>query len=118
MALMLPQRPGANRELLRVELRGCCRLPVKLRFTRPGFWIVPHSDSGAAAGSAPWRLAAPLPGDGPIGEAWVLSDRDDHPSLVANGALKGRSIGQLMDQCPEQLMGRLAGRCWRSGTLH
>ncbi|HEY5275384.1 MAG TPA: hypothetical protein VIK38_02410, partial [Coriobacteriia bacterium] len=25
-------------------------------------------------------LAAPLPGDGPIGEAWVLSDRDDHAS--------------------------------------
>ncbi len=25
-------------------------------------------------------LTAPLPGDGPIGEAWLLSDRDDHPS--------------------------------------
>ena len=25
-------------------------------------------------------LAAPLPGDGPIGKAWLLSDRDDHPS--------------------------------------
>ena len=24
-------------------------------------------------------LTAPLPGDGPIGEAWLLSDRDDHP---------------------------------------
>jgi mannose-6-phosphate isomerase len=23
-------------------------------------------------------LSAPLPGEGPIGEAWVLSDRDDH----------------------------------------
>jgi len=62
-------------------------------------------------------LAAPLPGDGPIGEAWVLSDRDDHPSQVANGALKGRSIGQLMEQCPEQLMGRLAGRFRRFPLL-
>ena len=37
-------------------------------------------------------LSAPLPGDGPIGEAWLLSDRDDHPSRVADGPLKGRSI--------------------------
>ena len=32
-------------------------------------------------------LTAPLPGTGPIGEAWVLSDRDDHPSRVADGPL-------------------------------
>ena len=32
-------------------------------------------------------LAAPLPVEGPIGEAWVLSDRPDHPSQVANGPL-------------------------------
>ena len=30
-------------------------------------------------------LKAPLPGDGPIGEAWILSDRDDHSSRVADG---------------------------------
>jgi len=50
-------------------------------------------------------LSAPLPGDGPIGEAWVLSDRDDHQSLVADGPLKGKTIGQLMKQFPEQLLG-------------
>jgi mannose-6-phosphate isomerase len=55
-------------------------------------------------------LAAPLPGDGPIGEAWILSDRPDHPSRVANGPLNGRTIGQLMEQCPVQMMGKLAGR--------
>ena len=55
-------------------------------------------------------LTAPLPGDGPIGEAWVLSDRDDHPSLVADGPLKGRTIGQLLKQFPEQMLGKLAGR--------
>jgi mannose-6-phosphate isomerase len=55
-------------------------------------------------------LAAPLPGDGPIGEAWILSDREDHPSQVANGPLKGRTIAELMEQCPVQLMGKLAGR--------
>ena len=31
-------------------------------------------------------LSAPLPGDGPIGEAWLLSDRDDQASRVANGS--------------------------------
>jgi mannose-6-phosphate isomerase len=55
-------------------------------------------------------LTTPLPGDGPIGEAWVLTDRDDHASRVADGPLKGRSIGQLMEQSPEQLLGKLAGR--------
>src|ERR1035438_258760 len=55
-------------------------------------------------------LTAPLPGGGPIGEAWLLSDRDDFPSRVANGALKGYTIGQLLDQFQEQIMGKLAGR--------
>jgi mannose-6-phosphate isomerase len=62
-------------------------------------------------------LAAPLPGDGPIGEAWVLSDRDDHPSHVADGRLKGRTIGQLLEQFPEQVLGRLSGRFRRFPLL-
>ena len=62
-------------------------------------------------------LSAPLPGDGPIGEAWLLSDRDDHPSLVANGPLKGRTLGQLLKQWPEQLLGKLAGRFRRFPLL-
>jgi len=55
-------------------------------------------------------LSAPLPGDGPIGEAWVLSDRDDHASRVADGPLKGQTIGQLTAQSPGGMLGRLAGR--------
>jgi len=55
-------------------------------------------------------LSAPLPGDGPIGEAWVLSDRDDHASRVADGPLKGQTIGQLTAQSPDGMLGRLAGR--------
>ena len=62
-------------------------------------------------------LTAPLPDSGPIGEAWVLSDRDDHPSRVANGALNGRTIAQLMEQLPAQLMGKLAGRFQRFPLL-
>jgi mannose-6-phosphate isomerase len=62
-------------------------------------------------------LTAPLPGDGPIGEAWVLSDRDDHQSHVANGPLKGRTIGQLLEQFPKQMLGKLAQRFRRFPLL-
>ncbi len=62
-------------------------------------------------------LSAPLPGDGPIGEAWLLSDRDDHQSRIADGPLKGRTISQLLDQFPEQVMGKLAGRFRRFPLL-
>jgi mannose-6-phosphate isomerase len=62
-------------------------------------------------------LNAPLPGDGPIGEAWLLSDRDDHQSRVANGPLKGRTIAQLLEQFPEQMLGNLAGRFGRFPLL-
>ena len=62
-------------------------------------------------------LSAPLPDDGHIGEAWLLSDRDEHPSVVADGALKGRTIAQLMAQSPEQLLGKLAGRFRRFPLL-
>ncbi len=62
-------------------------------------------------------LTAPLPGDGPIGEAWVLSDRDDHPSRVADGSLKGQTIGQVLEQFPEQVMGKFAGRFRRFPLL-
>jgi mannose-6-phosphate isomerase len=36
-------------------------------------------------------LSKPLPNDGPIGEAWILSDRKDHASKVIDGPLKGYS---------------------------
>ncbi|MEZ5398752.1 MAG: hypothetical protein R2729_03730 [Bryobacteraceae bacterium] len=50
-----------------------------------------------------WRLAVtvPLPVDGPIGEAWILSDYDNHPSRVAGGALRWRTIAELLEQFPE-----------------
>jgi len=53
-------------------------------------------------------LSAPLPGDGPVGEAWVLSDRDELPSVVADGPLKGSTIHQLLRQSPERLLGKLS----------
>ena len=62
-------------------------------------------------------LAVPLPGDGPIGEAWLLSDRDDHQSRVTNGPLQGLTIGQVLAQYPEPLMGQLAGHFRRFPLL-
>jgi mannose-6-phosphate isomerase len=61
-------------------------------------------------------LTAPMP-DGPIGEAWILSDRDDHNSVVANGELKGRTIRQVMTQFPTELMGSLKSRFSRFPIL-
>jgi mannose-6-phosphate isomerase len=62
-------------------------------------------------------LTAPLPGDGPIGEAWVLSDRDDHPSQVANGPLKGWTIAQLTNRSQEEMLGDLSHRSGRFPLL-
>jgi mannose-6-phosphate isomerase len=62
-------------------------------------------------------LSSPLPGDGPIGEAWLLSDRDNYSSHDVNGPLKGRTIGQLLQQAPDQLLGKLAGRFSRFPLL-
>ena len=61
-------------------------------------------------------LTAPLP-SGPVGEAWILSDRDDHASQVADGPLKGRTVTQLLEQFPEQFLGKLAGRFRRFPPL-
>jgi mannose-6-phosphate isomerase len=62
-------------------------------------------------------LASPLPGDGPIGEAWLLSDRDGHSSKVATGPLAGSTIRQLLEQSPGQMLGKLAGRFHRFPVL-
>jgi mannose-6-phosphate isomerase len=62
-------------------------------------------------------LTTPLPSGGPVGEAWILSDRADHPSQVANGPLKGRTISELMEQSPERLLGKLAPRFRRFPLL-
>jgi mannose-6-phosphate isomerase class I len=62
-------------------------------------------------------LSAPLPGDGPIGEAWILTDRDDHRSLVANGPLRGKNLQELIKQFPEEMLGKLAGHSHRFPLL-
>lgn len=61
-------------------------------------------------------LTAPLP-SGPVGEAWILSDRDDHASQVVDGPLKGQTISELLKQFPEQILGKLAHRFRRFPLL-
>ncbi|HEY2582298.1 MAG TPA: type I phosphomannose isomerase catalytic subunit [Mucilaginibacter sp.] len=55
-------------------------------------------------------LAKPLPANDPVGEAWILSDREDHPSKVAEGTLKGKTIGEILFTAPSQLFGKLEGK--------
>ncbi len=53
-------------------------------------------------------MHATLP-DGPVGEAWVLSDRADHASKVADGPLKGATLTELMASFKTGILGDLAG---------
>jgi len=53
-------------------------------------------------------LTEPLP-EGPVGEAWILSDRDDHASTVTEGELKGQTLTKLLKQHPKEMMGKFAG---------
>lgn len=55
-------------------------------------------------------LSKPLPEDEPIGEAWILSDRKDHASMVVDGNLKGKTITQLMESHNQELMGKNSKR--------
>jgi mannose-6-phosphate isomerase len=58
-----------------------------------------------------------LPGDGPIGEAWLLSDRADYPSRVADGPLQGCTIAELIARGPAAMLGILADRFRRFPLL-
>ena len=64
----------------------------------------------------PW-MNATLPGEDPIGEAWILSDRAQHPSRIADGPLKGTTIGELMTTSKAALLGGFADRFERFPLL-
>ncbi len=53
--------------------------------------------------------ADPLPVDGPVGESWILSDRDDFASQVENGHLAGKTIQQLLATYPDAMLGNQSG---------
>ena len=62
-------------------------------------------------------LSKPLPPKDPVGEAWILSDRDDQASEISDGKLKGKTIKWLMENAPEQLMGKFANKFKRFPLL-
>jgi mannose-6-phosphate isomerase len=62
-------------------------------------------------------LSAPLPGGDPVGEAWLLSDRDDYASRVTDGPLEGKTIGALLALFPQQMLGKLSGHFSRFPLL-
>lgn len=51
-----------------------------------------------------------IPSDKPIGESWEISDHGEDSTVIRNGVLKGRSLGDLWKECPEQITG--PGREW------
>lgn len=53
------------------------------------------------------------PADTAIGESWELADHPHGTSAVANGPLAGRSLRQVMEANPEELLGRPAFSAWR-----
>lgn len=59
----------------------------------------------------------PLPGEGPIGEAWILSDRDDFASKVAEGPYAGKTLRELFEAEPEAMLGAQAERFSRYPLL-
>jgi mannose-6-phosphate isomerase len=62
-------------------------------------------------------FAPVLPDDTLIGEAWLLSDREDQASEVAEGPLQGMLIHQLIERSPKQMLGDLAGKFKRFPLL-
>jgi mannose-6-phosphate isomerase len=51
-----------------------------------------------------------LPGPGKYGEAWILCDRPEFSSKVANGPLRGQTITDLMEESRDRILGDLASR--------
>lgn len=52
-------------------------------------------------------VKSPMP-DGKIGEAWLLSDRNDAQSIVQNGSLKGKSLGEIIKNFPKLILGKFS----------
>lgn len=49
--------------------------------------------------------AKPLPGGGPIGESWEISDRPGDASVITNGPLAGKNLRWLMENHAVEILG-------------
>src|SRR5438105_12153794 len=45
------------------------------------------------------------PSSEPTGEAWLLSDQGDNPSVVSSGTFAGLTLRQLLQRWPERILG-------------
>ena len=71
-----------------------------LKLTAP---VEPHVFGGRAIPEKLGRGGLPA---GPVAETWEVSDVEDHMGEVTNGPLAGRTLRQLVQDSPEELMGR------------
>lgn len=55
--------------------------------------------------------------DGPIGESWQISDREDAISIIGNGELAGRSLRWLLDNHQDDVLGNANAACGRFPLL-
>jgi len=62
-------------------------------------------------------MGTALPGEEPIGEAWILSDRDDFSSEIANGSWAGQTLSDLMQRRKVDILGPHAKRFSRFPLL-
>jgi mannose-6-phosphate isomerase len=62
------------------------------------------------------RYGKTIPAGKIIGESWEISDRDDAQSVVVNGALRGKTLRQLIETLGyETIVGRVTSRGAASG---
>lgn len=59
----------------------------------------------------------PIAVEGPVGEAWILSDRDDFASKVAEGPLAGKTLKELFAEHKDEMLGEQAGQFERFPLL-
>jgi mannose-6-phosphate isomerase len=52
------------------------------------------------------RLGKPIPADGVWAESWEIIDHPHHQSVIINGPAAGRTIGQLIQERPADILGR------------
>jgi len=51
------------------------------------------------------RLGKPIPPEGVWAESWEIIDHPHHQSVIINGSAAGRTIGELINQSPADILG-------------
>lgn len=86
------------------------RLPMADMETLPPLHFEPIFLNRLWGGRRLGDLLGPLPLDGPVGEAWVLSDQGAALSRVADGPLRGQTLRHLMETSAHALLGADAAK--------